>query len=392
MNILYDLITPHSFVGGAGEYVRKVLYSLLETVKVSNEDLNVFGIYNSSEKSFPYPDLTPDAVRRMGVTPINIASSSLKKVIADYNIDKVFIGCAQYWGASLDVTNIQVPCICVVHDLCEEDYEDSHVPELLKLPWGWYEFNRKRAGWHKRRIMGQWKDPKLEMKSIMDMAKVNSRVQFVVVSEYTKASFAYHFNYPTDRIKVLYSCPRITVEKEGIEDATLKETIAYGKKYYLFLSANRELKNPAHTFKAFSRFVECGNSDSFLVTTGCKKKMFENHIPLGYLNDNDLTQVMQHCYALLFPTFMEGFGYPPIEAMKYGKPVLCSNVTSVPEICGDAAIYFSPLYESDIFRALSVLTPFNYDEYVAKSKARYQQVSERQNADLKELIKMILEK
>jgi glycosyltransferase involved in cell wall biosynthesis len=89
---------------------------------------------------------------------------------------------------------------------------------------------------------------------------------------------------------------------------------------------------------------------------------------------------------------MEGFGYPPIEAMGYGKPVICSNVTSVPEICGDAAIYFSPLYESDIFRALSVLTSSNYDEYVAKSKIRYQQVSERQNADLKELIKMILEK
>jgi hypothetical protein len=161
-----------------------------------------------------------------------------------------------------------------VHDLCEEDYKDSHVPELLKLPWGWYEFNRKRAGWHKRRILGQWKDPLLQMKNIMDMAKDNNKVQFVVVSEYTKSSFAYHFNYQVDSIKVLYSCPRVTVEKNEIENTTLKEIVASAKKYYLFLSANRDLKNPTHTFKAFSRFVECGNSDVYLVTTGCKEKKF----------------------------------------------------------------------------------------------------------------------
>lgn len=392
MNILYDLISPQPFVGGAGEYVRKVFYTLLDTIKASNINVNLFGIYNSDINNFSYPDLVPETISRLGVTPVNIASSSLKEVIARYEIDKVFIGCAQYWGASLDVTNIQVPCVCVVHDLCEEDYEDSHVPELLKLPWGWYEFNRKRAGWHMRRILGQWKDPLFQMKSIMDMAKLNNNVQFVVVSEYTKASLAYHFDYPTDSIKVLYSCPRLTMKKDEIEDATLKEIVTTAKKYYLFLSANRVFKNPTHTFKAFSRFVDCHNSDAYLVTTGCKEKKFENHIPLGYLNENDLAQVMHHCYALLFPTFMEGFGYPPIEAMGYGKPVLCSNVTSVPEICGDAAIYFSPIYESDIFRALSVLTSSNYEEYVAKSKARYQQVCGKQSADLKELIKMILDK
>ena len=392
MNILFDLYTPQCQIGGAGEYIRKVFYTLVEYIRKYQSDIIVYALIDSSSGKYAYQDLTPESLSHNGINIADINGLTLKQLIDDYSIDKVFIGCAQYWGASFDVANILVPCICVVHDLCEEDYNDSHVPELLKLPWRWYEFNRKRVGWYKRRFLGQWKDPLFQMKSIMDMANVNNKVQFIVVSEYTKASFAYHFNYPIDRIKVLYSCPRITVEKEEIEDSTLKETVASGKKYYLFLSANRELKNPAHMFKAFCRFVECGNSDSFLVTTGCKMKMFENHIPLGYLNDNDLAQVMRHCYALLFPTFMEGFGYPPIEAMGYGKPVLCSNVTSVPEICGDAAIYFSPLYESDIFRALSVLSSSNYDEYVAKSKARFRQVSERQNADLKELIEMILEK
>ena len=77
--------------------------------------------------------------------------------------------------------------------------------------------------------------------------------------------------------------------------------------------------------------------------------------------------------------------------MEYGKPVLCSNVTSIPEICSDAAIYFSPLYESDIFRCLHILNDSNYDEYAEKSRKRYLEVNKRQKEDLKTLVKLILE-
>lgn len=53
MNILYDLVTPQAFVGGAGEYVRKVFYTLHDTIKELGKDVKIFGLYNSSKKYFP---------------------------------------------------------------------------------------------------------------------------------------------------------------------------------------------------------------------------------------------------------------------------------------------------------------------------------------------------
>lgn len=113
---------------------------------------------------------------------------------------------------------------------------------------------------------------------------------------------------------------------------------------------------------------------------------------LDFLSDSDLSAAMEHCYALVYPSYFEGFGYPPLEAMKYGRPVLCSNTTSMPEILGDAPIYFSPLYESAIFKAFCDLSEDNYAYYSNKSKERYDLVSKRQNEDLQKLVQLILSK
>ena len=83
---------------------------------------------------------------------------------------------------------------------------------------------------------------------------------------------------------------------------------------------------------------------------------------------------------------------PILEAMHYGKPVLASNVTSIPEIFEDAPIYFSPLYELEIFNALTKLTDENYQEKANKSKQQYNKIRARQERDLKELVNMILDK
>jgi glycosyltransferase involved in cell wall biosynthesis len=76
--------------------------------------------------------------------------------------------------------------------------------------------------------------------------------------------------------------------------------------------------------------------------------------------------------------------------MKFGKPVLSSNVCSMPEVLGDAPIYFSPFYESAIFGALCHLTDRNYQDYSDKSRKQYTKVHERQEKDLDDLIHIIL--
>lgn len=63
---------------------------------------------------------------------------------------------------------------------------------------------------------------------------------------------------------------------------------------------------------------------------------------LGQLPYMDLVRVVQKSFMFIFPSYAEGFGMPPIEAMKASVPVICSNSTCLPEICGNAALYFSP--------------------------------------------------
>src|SRR5690606_29064703 len=64
---------------------------------------------------------------------------------------------------------------------------------------------------------------------------------------------------------------------------------------------------------------------------------------LDYVSERELRALYQNAYLLLYPSLNEGFGYPVLEAMKYGVPVVASSFTSIPEVCGDAALYVNPL-------------------------------------------------
>ena len=117
--------------------------------------------------------------------------------------------------------------------------------------------------------------------------------------------------------------------------------------------------------------------------------MFDHHIDIDFLCDSDLEIVYKSCYALIYPSFFEGFGYPPVECMHYGKPILSSNVSSMPDVLGDAPIYFCPFYESSIYNALLTLTEENYQSISIKSQKQYNIIKKRQSSDLKILINLI---
>ena len=76
--------------------------------------------------------------------------------------------------------------------------------------------------------------------------------------------------------------------------------------------------------------------------------------------------------------------------MKYGKPILASNTTSLPEILDDAAIFFSPLYPSSIYKALVDLTDEKYSFFTEKARERYSLIKEKSVHDLKTLLNYLL--
>jgi glycosyltransferase involved in cell wall biosynthesis len=69
----------------------------------------------------------------------------------------------------------------------------------------------------------------------------------------------------------------------------------------------------------------------------------------GKVSDDELVCLYVHAQAFVFPSFYEGFGFPPLESMALQVPVIASNVSSIPEICGDAALYFDPFNIEDIY-------------------------------------------
>ena len=88
-------------------------------------------------------------------------------------------------------------------------------------------------------------------------------------------------------------------------------------------------------------------------STSVKKMgLDEQIIFLGFVSDEEMSALYQACKAVVFPSLFEGFGAPVLEAMSYGKPVLCSNVTSLPEVGGDTVIYFDPRKIESIVNAI----------------------------------------
>jgi glycosyltransferase involved in cell wall biosynthesis len=75
----------------------------------------------------------------------------------------------------------------------------------------------------------------------------------------------------------------------------------------------------------------------------------------GYVAPDELKALFEACRGLIFPSLYEGFGMPVLEAMAHEKPVLCSDVSSLPEVAGDAAIYFDPTDARAIASAIEAL-------------------------------------
>jgi alpha-1,3-rhamnosyl/mannosyltransferase len=78
------------------------------------------------------------------------------------------------------------------------------------------------------------------------------------------------------------------------------------------------------------------------------------HFP-PWISDAELEGLYETASCFVLPSFMEGFGLPLLEAMQHGLPVACSNVSSLPEVAGDAALYFDPSSEQEITRAIERL-------------------------------------
>lgn len=402
MNLLFDFITLQTKTGAA-EYVRSVFFALLNKICTNNNsDIKIFALYDSS-LGVAYDDLKEEILSKKyeNIKYVDVYKKNICTIITEYKINRFFIGCAQYLGNIPGIENISCETYCVVHDLVDEEVYQRNIDVFVELLRPSFQLEQKDSSLieflqYKKRLLsfmfffrnnqkGKW-NKQSRTGFIAKQYKNNPNFHLITDSEYSKKSIILNCKISADSIDVLYPPERMFLNNSSVSNH-IKECIE-GKKIYLFLNADRSLKNPYNTITAFKAFAEA-NHDCFLVTAGYPQKEFSNHIPLPFLSDGDLKYLTEHCYALIYPSFFEGFGYPPIESMKFGKPIFSSNTTSLPEILGNAAIYFSPLYTTGIYKALFELTDDNYNIFTKKSIERYSLIRKKTESDLEALLNYI---
>lgn len=146
-----------------------------------------------------------------------------------------------------------------------------------------------------------------------------------------------------EKIRVVY--PGVDIPKVG--DATdIATKYSLPAKYWLFLGTLQPRKNIERIVEAYKRQE---NREIGLVLAGGKGWKFDecwiadtDAVVTGYIDEADKGALYAGACALLFPSLYEGFGFPVIEAMGVGTPVICSNTSSLPELAGDAALMVDP--------------------------------------------------
>ncbi|HVN76575.1 MAG TPA: glycosyltransferase family 1 protein [Thermoanaerobaculaceae bacterium] len=161
---------------------------------------------------------------------------------------------------------------------------------------------------------------------------------------------------------------RVHVIHEGVDPAFASQEDAVPRglpaRYLLFVSTLEPRKNVVRLLEAFARAAASGyQGDLVLVgrwgwrTEAAQDALERSPVRdrirhLDYLERAALSSVMRRAEALVFPSLLEGFGLPVVEAMACGVPVILSRATSLPEVAGDAALYVDPSSPADIAAAV----------------------------------------
>lgn len=178
----------------------------------------------------------------------------------------------------------------------------------------------------------------------------------LTVSECSKQDILAFYDIPEERIAVTYqSLPSQPIKINKRQSLPLLKS--YGLvpgQYVLFVGNIEPKKNLAVLIKAMSMLQQ----DIPLVVVGRKAWLWEEQLQaaerylgrdkskrfriLDYVPSPVLNALYSHALCLAFPSLYEGFGLPALEAMRHGCPVICSNVSSLPEVCAEAALYTNP--------------------------------------------------
>lgn len=278
------------------------------------------------------------------------------KVLADapwHSLTEQIVMPAIFLQANLDLLHVpyfNVPLlypgrmVVTIHDLTILHIDTGRA---TTLPWILYKL--KRLGY---RMLVWW--------------AVHRSGQLIAVSETTKQDIVKSFGIDPARIHVTY---------EGVSLQPSKEKPLISEPYFLYVGNAYPHKNVEILIEAAAkanvRVVYVGKNDFFYKRLGITPKT---------VSDDELANLYMYAKALVFPSRMEGFGLPAIEALSLGCPVICSDIPIFHEILGENAVYFDPANASE----LAALLQGNIVKKKWKSNAFRWETMARKTADVYE--------
>lgn len=277
----------------------------------------------------------------------------------------------------------------------------QHGMRILEMPNDKYEFfYGDKFDTYKNYIVQNFKRRlkaivKGKDQDILKKRLLQKNLYTVTVSEHSKASIqSFIPEFDSKTLRVFYSPS--TIKEDGSHNEYINP---YGK-YYLIISANRWIKNGYRMLKAMDElFCEHPELEGKVVVTGLyswrqiniKIANPDRFVLVGYVEEKTLVNLYRNAYLLVYGSLNEGFGYPPLEAMHEGCPIIASAIASIPEVCGDAVLYCNPYLISEIkMRIIQMEDYTTRQKYIEKGKIQQQTVERRQKKDLDALCNYIL--
>jgi len=200
----------------------------------------------------------------------------------------------------------------------------------------------------------------------------------ITVSQHAKKDIIDVLKVPAERIRVTYEAAgdeyKPISDPETLARARARYGLSADSRYILYLGGLDHRKNVPLLVRAFAHVYQQGNDPTLqlLIAGNPDQKsgpLFPDPRPVAadlgmsgqiiyrYIEEEDKPVIYSGASLFVYPSYYEGFGLPPLEAMSCGAPVVCSNRTSLPEVVGDAAITFDPDNTGQLVAAMrSVLT------------------------------------
>lgn len=166
--------------------------------------------------------------------------------------------------------------------------------------------------------------------------------KIITVSNFSKHEIEKYYPASKGKITVIPSAWQHILNIEDSKDWQKRYPFLADKKFFFSLATLSKNKNCRWIIEAAKK-----NPDYLFAIAGKHYETIYNEIPsnvymLGYVSDEDACALMKHCRAFIFPSFYEGFGLPPLEALALGAEVISSNAASLPEVFGESVRYINP--------------------------------------------------